>query len=678
MCSTDHAEPSCVSGRCQIESCESPYDDCDARAETGCEANLRSAPEHCGECGNECSDQNGTPSCENGECRIECDPGFDDCDENPANGCEQNVGSDVLSCGECENECPYEEGETPFCADGECGASVCEPGTGNCDGRGDTCEADLESDPLHCGRCGGECTVFRGTPRCDEGTCGVRSCEDGYANCNASAADGGYVDGCETNTDDDSMNCGRCGVACASDRACVEGTCECGDGLTECSGTCVDTATSGTHCGECDNTCTGGRTCVNSVCRCPAGQAFCDGACVDVQADEANCGTCGRVCQTPAGTAANTCMDGACVPTCGALRADCDQEPWDGCEVNVASNNANCGACDRACEFGASAHVSPATQAGNQCSAAGVCEPTCAEGYMDCNARPWDGCEADITTPSRCGSCSNDCAGSSCGSGGDTSCCVASGIQYRCQAEIMTANDVDAAVNGGNLSFMHSLQPGTNRLVLLAVAAEVGGGGISGSRPDIVTYGGTAMIAGPEQSGGSTHWSPDLFFYYLTETGIGTKTGTQTVVVNGTPSSPNPGSPAVIIANLLQLSGVKQANPLGPSAGGIHPSDGDADVISHSLAVATTGSRIYTLTAGMFCGNSSLEPSVTPAGPTIQTLLNNTGVPGSVDMRAAGAYIGSGSATTLSGGAGVTYAPTWTYAFCGEVTHAAVVVSPAP
>jgi len=303
--------------------------------------------------------------------------------------------------------------------------------------------------------------------------------------------------------------------------------------------------------------------------------------------------------------------------------------------------------------------------------------PNCVSGFASCDSEPWDGCETDITTVTNCGQCSRDCADAACGSTGSTSCCVLSGTTRNCQAQITIANDVDASVAGGTLSFMHALQPGTNRLILLAVASEVGGGGATASRPDVVTYGGTAMTAGTEQSGGAGFWSPDLFFYYLTESGIGTKTGSQTVVVNGAPTSPNPGSPSVIIANLVQLSGVRQMNPLGPYVGGVLPTDGDADRVTQTLAVATSGSRIYTLTAGMFCAGSSLDPYLT-AGTTPSTLLNNTGVSGSgVDMRAAGAYAGSGAATVLAGGPSVMHTVGWDYAFCGEITHEAVVVSPA-
>jgi hypothetical protein len=674
VCELDHAEPVCVSGRCQIDECNSPYDDCDNKVETGCETNLRTSVENCGACGEECSAENGTPSCENRVCTIECDDGFFDCDEDPATGCEQNLLGDVENCGECNEVCPFDEGETPFCLEGVCGATVCPDDFGNCDGKGDTCEADFTTDAANCGRCGGACSVFKGTPVCEDKKCGIDDCDEGWANCNAGDPDGGYANGCETNTNTDSANCGRCGTSCPTDRACVDGACECTSGLTQCGSTCVNTANNNTHCGACNSACTGGRACVNSVCQCPAGQTFCGGVCIDAQNDELNCGVCGRACETPTGTTGNTCTAGTCVPACAPLRQSCDLEPWDGCEENLASNNANCGACGRVCQFGSSAHVSPATQAGNSCSASGVCEPNCAQGFLDCDEEPWDGCEADITTVTRCGNCLRDCAGTACGSGGDTSCCVAVGSGYQCQSQIVLANhsmDVNAAGSAAqSITLSHTPQSGSNRMVLVVVAAEAEGQGQAGAQPSSVTYGGTGMTAGPLMTAGTAYWGADLFTYYVLESVVATKSGAQNVVVNGG-ASPNP---TMIAADVIQFNGVSQSNPLAVFGTDIElePTP-DPTILSAALAVPA-GGRIYALTGAIF-----VDPSAQPVAtvsPSAQTMLMTTLASPTVgSLRAFGTFIsGTLGASSLSAG---TYTATWTWPYTGHASFLALVIPPA-
>lgn len=686
-CELAHAEQSCVSGRCQIGSCKTPYDNCDNDVETGCETNRRTSLEHCGACGNECSAQNGTPSCENGECQIECDSGFLDCNERLEDGCERNIESDVENCGECENVCPFGQGETPFCVDGECGATVCPAGRGNCDGRGNDCEKDLTSDVMNCMRCGGVCTVFRGTPTCGANGCRVQGCDDGYANCNASDADGGYANGCETNTNTDNLNCGGCNMPCPTGRSCSGGTCMCTGGLTSCSGACVDTTTSNSNCGACGTTCTGGRSCVNSVCQCPAGQSFCGGVCVNMQTDPMNCGTCGRTCQTPAGTTTNTCTGGACVPACGTLRASCDMEPWDGCEENLASNNANCGACGRVCQFGASAHVNPATQAGNSCSASGACVPTCATGWDNCDSEPWDGCETDLTSVTNCGLCGRDCADTSCGTTGATSCCVATSGGLNCQATITIVNSVAGSVAGPRLDAAtgtaplnaipnHSLQDGTNRIVVLAVASETGGGGNQASHPDVVTYGGTNMLPGPTQFDGSGEfWAPDIYLYYLTDASGLTGTGNRAIVVNGTANTPYAGQPGLMIAFLVQFNGVKQTNPFGTDARSFTLNDTIAGVNN----VAVSGARIFSFATGLWPATLNAAVTVSSgAVPSTNTLLPSTAdLSGATTlMRASAVLVGSGSPTSLPPITGTGYTVTWSSA-SQSLAQVSVVLLPA-
>ncbi len=60
----------------------------------------------CASCGDVCAFDNATPSCEMGGCAIgECDEGFDDCNERTSDGCEAELASGRENCGECGVMC---------------------------------------------------------------------------------------------------------------------------------------------------------------------------------------------------------------------------------------------------------------------------------------------------------------------------------------------------------------------------------------------------------------------------------------------------------------------------------------------------------------------------------------------------------------------------------------------
>ena len=91
-----------------------------------------------------------------------------------------------------------------------------------------------------------------------------------------------------------------------------------------------------------------------------------------------------------------------------------DEGPPPGCGTGdiecsgacVPSDVHNCGTCGHDCTN--LAHVAGATS----CTAAGACSfpaTACATGWADCNGKPDDGCETDITKPGTCGSCTNVC-----------------------------------------------------------------------------------------------------------------------------------------------------------------------------------------------------------------------------------------------------------------------------
>jgi hypothetical protein len=90
---------------------------------------------------------------------------------------------------------------------------------------------------------------------------------------------------------------------------------------------------------------------------------------------------------------------------CPAGYDDCDHDPQNGCEAKLDSPTA-CGACGHDCTQ--LPHVSGA---GITCNAGACTIPAsaCAAGFAHCSSQPDDGCEADLSQPAHCGSCSTTC-----------------------------------------------------------------------------------------------------------------------------------------------------------------------------------------------------------------------------------------------------------------------------
>jgi hypothetical protein len=335
-------------------------------------------------------------------------------------------------------------------------------------------------------------------------------------------------------------------------------------------------------------------------------------------------------------------------------------EPWDGCETNFSNNDAHCGACGRACQFGASAHVNPATQAGNDCSTGGVCQPICATGWGNCDSQPWNGCEANIMGPDFCGACGVTCSGL-------TPTCVASGSARTCQATIaQIGTPVSDGVQGATLpTLMHNLTvaSGQNRLVVVGVVARATTGGITQARPDTVTYAGTAMLVGPEFDGGpppGTDGQSHVFFYYLNNAALPTTTGNKPVVVDAAPGAQDP---TVLTAMAVAFTGVRQTTPLTAPIGATF---GNCSMTqpSNSVTVATTGSVILSMSGAQYSGTAS------PTG-SLSVLMDNE-TSNDSQMRAVGGARGLSAQLTQG-----SYSVGWNYSFCNNSVHFAVVVHPA-
>jgi formylglycine-generating enzyme required for sulfatase activity len=140
---------------------------------------------------------------------------------------------------------------------------------------------------------------------------------------------------------------------------------------------------------------------VDTAASCGALELRCVGVCVAALRDPANCGACGEACPAVAG-ATPTCMGGRCGYACDAAHADCDERPSNGCEQDIVSDVANCGACGRACSLAN----------GTAACVAGACAvTTCVVGYANCDGNAANGCETDTRrSVVHCGTCGVACA----------------------------------------------------------------------------------------------------------------------------------------------------------------------------------------------------------------------------------------------------------------------------
>ncbi|MEZ4390488.1 MAG: FG-GAP-like repeat-containing protein [Polyangiales bacterium] len=407
-CNLPNAVPSCGSGRCAIAACAAGYGDCDGNPANGCEVDLRTAPSHCGACGNACASTNGAATCAMGACGINCSTGYGNCDGNAANGCEVNTGTSTAHCGACGRACSAANGAA-VCASGACAVGSCNAGYGNCDGNAaNGCETNTGTSTAHCGACGRACVVANATAACAAGLCAVGSCNAGFGDCDNNAANG-----CETDLRTTPTSCGACGRACSVANAaagCAAGACtvgSCNAGFGDCDGNAangceVDMRSSNSHCGACGRACAAGTVCSNGACGsvCAAGLTYCSGVCVDTRSDASNCGSCGGACPQRA-NASPTCGGGMCGFRCNPGFGDCDGNAANGCEVNLGSATAHCGACGNACN---------ATNGAATCSA-GTCGITCSAGFGNCDGDVTNGCETDTrTTVVHCGACGRGCS----------------------------------------------------------------------------------------------------------------------------------------------------------------------------------------------------------------------------------------------------------------------------
>ena len=361
-----NADAACKAGVCATD-CKAGFADCDMDAKNGCEVTLASDGKNCGACGTECMSVNhAMAACTMGKCVVGgCDFGFADCNMNPADGCEAGL-LDVNNCGGCGKVCGAVAHGTPGCGAGVCGVGMCDALWGNCDNNPQNgCERDLSSDLMHCGACFKPCVIANGMPGCIQGKCGVIGCNQGFGDCDKDASNG-----CESAVATDAKNCGACGMACPVP---ANAAAMCAGG--KCSAVCLQGFA------DCDNN-------------------MANGCEVDLRTPQ-NCAMCGKAC----GAVANGqpgCNMGVCgVGMCSPLFGDCDGMAANGCELNLATDMQNCGACGKPCAL---------ANAVSSCMGGKCNLSSCNANFDDCDKNAANGCEAGLMFDAKnCGSCGSVC-----------------------------------------------------------------------------------------------------------------------------------------------------------------------------------------------------------------------------------------------------------------------------
>jgi hypothetical protein len=453
-------EPSdCLSEVCKGGECQAPT--CSDRVKNGDEVDVDcsgSCPNLC-EPGQTCvldadcvvppDPESEAIVCDNDVCVLKCGSGKEDCDSSAVNGCETFIKDDPDHCGGCDLPCDPDNASGQ-CSGGNCEVATCSPGYENCDGLHDNgCEINLNGDPDHCGSCATDCSDQNGADGCSGGNCNI-SCNVGFDDC-----DDDLSNGCETNTDINSLHCGGCsngfgqnaaGIDCPNGSSnqspyCSDGIC----GLTDCvtpgtgdcdgNGTCTDDLTTVNNCGGCGLECVINHntpicddSAVPDTFECRVGTCAqdatnkwedcngspSDGCERDLYNDAGYCGTCGTSCLTKVGTQNVTGVacdgsGGCAVTSCATGYADCDGLFATGCEVQKSEDDQNCGGCST----GGGGGINCTTlypHASGSCTASACSMGNCNADYGNCMGGIADGCETNIqTTSAHCGGCNMPC-----------------------------------------------------------------------------------------------------------------------------------------------------------------------------------------------------------------------------------------------------------------------------
>lgn len=292
----------CVAGCSPSQACASGQTCCGG----GC-VDATSNVANCSACGIACSTTNGTAACVGGNCGVgACTAPFADCDGVATNGCEVDTATSAANCGACGTMCVAPLGGTARCVAGGCEL---------------TCPSSQAA-------CGGMCQVTGTTCTAGLGPClrsGITTCNAGVVACNVTAG-AMTTETCDgIDNDCNGMIDDRLFRPCYTGPAGTAGVGSCSSGLQFCSAGSWGTGCSGQV--------------LPSAEICDGLDNNCDGI-FDGPAAAIDCPV--RANSDPA------CVAGRCGIRCVAHFADCDNNPTNGCEVDLRMT-ASCGACGIRC-----------------------------------------------------------------------------------------------------------------------------------------------------------------------------------------------------------------------------------------------------------------------------------------------------------------------------------------
>lgn len=380
----------CIDGKCVLTSCQNPEETiCIENEQNTCVNIHGNNPNHCGACGTVCSDSvtAKTTGCIDGLCSYTCNDNMVNCGSATAPMClpEEQLKSDPLHCGKCNNKCATDE----FCQNGQCIVNACNNNeclyNNACINQNDHCGTQC----LNCNMAN-----LASAGICQDGSCIITSCVAGFHLTDEGSCEIDSATACPNGNANGSVNCNTLNYTKLG--ICEKGICK----ATECQpnahlkdNICVaDTIEScGSEDNDCtqlsgwkDGTCEIGK-CVATTCQ----NSFClntlQGQCTNIQSSS-TCGTDGNACQSC--TVKQICSAGTCI----AKKCEgnvCQQKTGAYLEDLCQNDNTHCGSDCQNCNT----FTSHATE--GICSNNGTCQVTaCDKKYhVYINA-----CEADSVT----------------------------------------------------------------------------------------------------------------------------------------------------------------------------------------------------------------------------------------------------------------------------------------